>query len=458
MQVVERPTVYLDPPSECGVGAINVNINTISSQMTDIYYQIDNGAVTKISNQKTAKVTISNIGEHTLKAWATPAGAGQDSSGAYLHMSPEKFGRYTVLDANNKINLNYTSSVLKNTWTQNNITIKLNPTFTRGEVTEKNTSWNWWTDIMPTASGNWEGLTWYSVNRGEQTKVLSAEGRRRFRVTVDIPASDIGLGCNNVRLSSDLEEVFLIDRTPPSSCYITSSVASNQWVNRDVVVTGKGSDSNSGIKSISLQFTGATTDRTQPNSGTVSAEGISYVTPVCTDNAGNVKTGSRYTIKIDKTPPTVSCNCSRGTLGTSISRYCSSGINGSYNISDNGSVYFANSGTTNINTEVAIRPSFGLWIYESAADSLTGINLSGLTGKLSTNTTYTDPIPRLCINAYDKAGNNSGSQCCSCPKVIVKKSPTNICIACSDPSIIPVKDCPATECTSFYMQSYCAWQ
>lgn len=334
MPVVERPTVYLDPPSECGVGAINVNINTISSQMTDIYYQIDNGAVTKISNQKTAKVTISNIGEHTLKAWATPAGAGQDSSGAYLHMSPEKFGRYTVLDANNKINLNYTSSVPKNTWTQDNITIKLNPTFTRGEVNEKNTSWNWWTDIMPTATGSWEGLTWYSVNRGEQTKVLSAEGRRRFRVTVDIPASDIGLGCNNVRLSSDLEEVFLIDRTNPNSCYVTSNgPASGRWTNRDVTLTGHGTDSNSGIKSISLQFTGATTDRTQPNSGIIQAEGTSQVTPICTDNAGNKRTGATYIVKIDKTPPVINSISCTNTAACSVNSGRQN-IIGSWRVSD----------------------------------------------------------------------------------------------------------------------------
>jgi len=98
------------------------------------------------------------------------------------------------------------------------------------------------------------------------------------------------------------------DNQAPStpSFSLSGTSGSNGWYVSNVTVSASSSDAHSGIASVA-QSCGA-------NPCTISAEGTTTVNATATDNAGNTSSGS-VTVKIDKTPPTISLSRS-GTSGS----------------------------------------------------------------------------------------------------------------------------------------------
>jgi len=104
------------------------------------------------------------------------------------------------------------------------------------------------------------------------------------------------------------------DTVPPLTTAVASPLANAAgWNNTNVTVTLNSTDGElggTGVKQIVYAASGAqaipsTTLPASLASFTVSAEGITAITFFGTDNAGNVETSRAITIKLDKTPPSI---------------------------------------------------------------------------------------------------------------------------------------------------------
>ncbi len=103
------------------------------------------------------------------------------------------------------------------------------------------------------------------------------------------------------------------DKTPPTTIAAVSPAPNaNGWNNTDVTIalTSVDNPNGSGVKQITYSATGAqtissTTLFASSASVTVSTEGITTITFFGADNAGNIETTKTITIKLDKTPPSI---------------------------------------------------------------------------------------------------------------------------------------------------------
>ena len=111
-----------------------------------------------------------------------------------------------------------------------------------------------------------------------------------------------------------------VDSAPPATTATPSGAAgSNGWYTGNVTVALAAADNagGSGVASITYSATGA-----QPIAGTtvngagaavaISAEGTTTLTYAATDNAGNAEAPKTLTVKLDKTPPAITCGAADG--------------------------------------------------------------------------------------------------------------------------------------------------
>jgi hypothetical protein len=115
-----------------------------------------------------------------------------------------------------------------------------------------------------------------------------------------------------------------IDETPPVTTANVNPTPTGGWTNGNpVFVTLIATDTQSGVRSVTYSVSGAdniptttvnsptvNTSTTVPTLVTVitlQTEGVSTVLFSATDNAGNVENGHFLTVRIDQTPPVVSC-------------------------------------------------------------------------------------------------------------------------------------------------------
>jgi len=112
------------------------------------------------------------------------------------------------------------------------------------------------------------------------------------------------------------------DDIPPSSTALVSTAPNGAgWNNSDVTVTLSAVDNpgGSGVKQIIYSASGAltigsTTVSGALASGVIAAEGQTTITFFATDNADNVETPKSVIVKLDKTPPLVTCSASPNLL------------------------------------------------------------------------------------------------------------------------------------------------
>jgi hypothetical protein len=109
--------------------------------------------------------------------------------------------------------------------------------------------------------------------------------------------------------------VITSDITPPvTTATVSPRPNGNGWSNTNVTVTPISTDNEpggTGVKQINYSATGAQTIASTVVAGgstsfTINTEGTTTITFFGTDNAGNVETAKTLTIKLDKTPPTIS--------------------------------------------------------------------------------------------------------------------------------------------------------
>lgn len=105
-----------------------------------------------------------------------------------------------------------------------------------------------------------------------------------------------------------------VDKVPPTTSAILSPHSNVfGWNNSDVLIllTSLDNPGGAGVKQITYSASGAQpiasmTIPSTTTSFTINIEGITTVTFFGTDNVGNVETAKTITIKLDKTPPTIS--------------------------------------------------------------------------------------------------------------------------------------------------------
>ena len=97
-----------------------------------------------------------------------------------------------------------------------------------------------------------------------------------------------------------------IDRTAPTTAASVSGDLTNGWYNADVSFTLKASDNLSGVADTFYSVDGGAA-QSYSDAVSIGTNGTHTVTYWSTDKAGNVedKTGNSITLKLDKTPPTL---------------------------------------------------------------------------------------------------------------------------------------------------------
>ncbi len=117
--------------------------------------------------------------------------------------------------------------------------------------------------------------------------------------------------------------ILILDRTPPiTTATLSPAPNANGWNNTHVTVTLTATDNEpraTGVRQIQFSLAGAQTSGPQvvngsTTSATISAEGVTTVTYLATDNAGNNEASKTRTVRVDQTPPVITIAASPATL------------------------------------------------------------------------------------------------------------------------------------------------
>ena len=136
------------------------------------------------------------------------------------------------------------------------------------------------------------------------SSAISAEGI----TTINYFGTDAGI----VPSTAKAVALVQIDKTPPTVSAVGTPLANLAgWNKANVTVTITGADTLSGVASITYSASGAQTIATTTVAGVtaapvITANGTTTVSFTATDKAGNVSTTGTFTVKLDKTAPTVS--------------------------------------------------------------------------------------------------------------------------------------------------------
>ncbi len=135
------------------------------------------------------------------------------------------------------------------------------------------------------------------------------------------PTVPLSVGTNNITLTvndgrggtaSASVAVTVRDTTPPVTVATWPAPNTYGWNNADVIVSLSATDNCSGVKEIDYSLSGAQTGGAALPGGsasvTISAEGTTMLTYFAKDNAGNQEAQRSLTVKIDKTPPTITAS------------------------------------------------------------------------------------------------------------------------------------------------------
>ena len=143
------------------------------------------------------------------------------------------------------------------------------------------------------------------------------------RLTSNLVSSLVEAGLARPEQASAIVSAVLqtLDNVPPTTATSAMPAAnSNGWNNTDVIVSLMATDNpgGSGVKQVRYTLSGAQVGEatiTGSNaSASVSTEGITTVTYFATDNAGNQEAAKTLVVRVDKTPPTLTCGVSPGQL------------------------------------------------------------------------------------------------------------------------------------------------
>jgi hypothetical protein len=202
--------------------------------------------------------------------------------------------------------------------------------------------------------------------------------------------------------------VVTTDTIPPvTSPSVSPSSNANGWNNTNVTVKLNSTDSEaggSGVKQITYSASGAQNIASAIVTGAsasivISTEGTTAVTFFATDNAGNAEAPRTIVVKIDKTPPVLSCAASPNSLWPPNGKTIPVAISGTVN--DGGSSIDTGSGTYAVtDSEGQVQPSGSVALAPDGGFSFTVPLVASRLGNDKNARQYT-----VTVNAADHAGN-----------------------------------------------------
>ncbi len=310
-----NPTIKFNPNKESSQNPINVTMSvTDNVEVASVRYVITKDGETYQDSGYQAyngdiNITLTDLGLYEITGYAI------DTSGNMTSRNSGKYSIYRGIDCSEVV---FDSS---KTASNENITVKITvPDNTyRWELSEK------------VNGGDYQVVNSY-IGSENQNIEFTTEGTYQLRAVV---YDEYGNSCESV------SDEYTIDKTAPelsvvlkkknslsdlnSSSNISnlSNYSNNTWYSGYVVLRGSCSD-NAGDCTVSYKVTGASTNTDGFVNGTtrnINAQGTSTVQYVATDEAGNTTTKS-FTIKLDRTKPTVSYNIGGGIYPNSSLKIC----------------------------------------------------------------------------------------------------------------------------------------
>ena len=310
-----NPTIKFNPNKESSQNPINVTMSvTDNVEVASVRYVITKDGETYQDSGYQAyngdiNITLTDLGLYEITGYAI------DTSGNMTSRNSGKYSIYRGIDCSEVV---FDSS---KTASNENITVKITvPDNTyRWELSEK------------VNGGDYQVVNSY-IGSENQNIEFTTEGTYQLRAVV---YDEYGNSCESV------SDEYAIDKTAPelsvvlkkknSSSDLNSSsnisnlsdYSNNTWYSGYVVLRGSCSD-NTGDCTVSYKVTGASTNTDGFVNGTtrnINAQGTSTVQYVATDEAGNTTTKS-FTIKLDRTKPTVSYNIGGGIYPNSSLKIC----------------------------------------------------------------------------------------------------------------------------------------
>ena len=295
-------TVKMNITDNVGVASYRYVITKDKEKYYDSEYQTYNKEVT---------INLTEIGLYEITGYAI------DQNG---NRATRESGQYSIYNGIDCSAVKFDSSVKEGTWTNKNITVDINVPDNTYRM-----------DLSKITNEKEELLNSY-IGSGKQSITLNTEGSNKIKVVlydsngnsctattdsynIDKTKPDLSVVLKKKKNSTNLKDT--------SNINSLSNYTNNTWYSGYVVLRGACSDSESNC-TVSYKVTGASTNTDNYVNGTtcnINASGTSTVVYKATDQAGNTVT-KKYTIKLDRTRPTVSYNKSRGTYNTKSLEIC----------------------------------------------------------------------------------------------------------------------------------------
>ena len=244
------------------------------------------GAATQ-SNQ-TAAQTLTAAGKYTITITTKDIAGNSSTRTQYVYIDKTKptAGTLTM-----KLDSSTGSSYLNNTWTNHSVYISLN-------------------NGSDETNGSGHSSTTYSISgsatQSNQTAAQTLLATGTYNITVTTKDKAGNTSTNNY--------VIKIDKKAPNVGTLTIKLDSasgenytnDTWTNHNIyIAVNNGNDANSGHQSTTYSISGPITVTNSSEARTLTAEGTYTVVLTTKDNVGN-SCSKTYTIKVDKTPPSIS--------------------------------------------------------------------------------------------------------------------------------------------------------
>ena len=369
---------------------ITATIEETGSKLKNNYFTVTKNGDKKTYNAKT--LTLSEDGEYVVEYSAI------DNAG---NNGKPSVSMYSV-----KIDKTPPSkpSVSMYKWA-NNSTVPTSVTGLTSYSTNTLTNHKVYTKASGATDSGSKNVKYYPVINGSKQKASSAKNIiSEGTTTIKYKACDDLENC-----SESNEYKTKIDLTKPnvslSFKVVKNAYTTDSWTNKDVTITATVTDANKGEgkKNKFIVVKSGNTSNYAGESLTLSKSGKYSVSYYAEDAAGNTKTTSSYTVKIDKAKPSIACKISKdkGIEITSKSDNGGSGINGS-----------------------SIR------YVSSMAGSVDGIKASWVSSNKSIKDGFSTKCGNSALNGYvyvkDNQGNGTYAKCSgsvSQPKCCSKEHP-----------------------------------
>ena len=233
----------------------------------------------------TAADTLSGIASYSHKVGSVESVSGVNSvelkdSGSYSITlnATDKAGNTATKSSTVKVDV--TAPVLTHDFTSHNTWVNADQTIT----------------FSATDAHSGLASTWYQIDSGDKVVESSLSLTKNGTYTVTLGAID------KVGNESTTSLTVKVDKIAPTTTDDFKS--DNIWINKDASIrlTATDNEGGSGLKSTFYTIVGQTTSGA---SIIVSKEGDTLVSYYSTDNAGNIETAHEFTVKLDKTKPTI---------------------------------------------------------------------------------------------------------------------------------------------------------